>query len=136
MASEPFVRCAKCRTVLPEPPNTPLEKRNPCPTCGSTGREISVTGAIVATSQVTANVVVNPPAATARASAGSPQVAIGSLEDAGFDVQWLQLSEGGPWIVRVFDRQGEWIDGSVQDDPQDALLAVSERLLPPSEPAE
>jgi hypothetical protein len=48
----------------------------------------------------------------------------------------LRLSEGGAWMVRVFDRQGTWIDGSIQDDPQEALLAVCERLLPPPKPSE
>jgi hypothetical protein len=28
-------------------------------------------------------------------------------------------------MVRVFDREGNWIDGSIQDDPQDAILSVS-----------
>lgn len=39
-------------------------------------------------------------------------------------------------MIWVFDRQGTFIDGSIQDDPQDALLAVSERLLPPQKPSE
>jgi hypothetical protein len=39
-------------------------------------------------------------------------------------------------MIWVFDRQGIFIDGSIQDDPQDALLAVSERLLPPQKPSE
>jgi hypothetical protein len=56
----------------------------------------------------------------------------GSLVEIGFSVEWWQLSPGGAWMVRVFDDQGKWIDGSIQDDPQDAILAVSERLLPPS----
>jgi hypothetical protein len=62
---------------------------------------------------------------------GYPTGSIARLEDAGFDLQWLRLSEGGAWMVRVFDRHGTWIDGSIQDDPQEALLAVCERLLPP-----
>jgi hypothetical protein len=32
--------------------------------------------------------------------------------------------------VRVFDREGEFIDGAMADDPQDAILAVSEKLIP------
>ena len=67
-------------------------------------------------------------AATARSSAVTE-----TLEDAGFDLQWLRLSERGPWLVRVFDRQGDLIDVAEADDPQEAILAVSERLLPPSE---
>jgi len=67
---------------------------------------------------------------------GVAEVVSAPLEDAGFDVQWLELSEGGGWMVRVFERQGTWIDGSIQDDPQEALLAVCERLLPPQKPSE
>ncbi len=78
----------------------------------------------------TADVLIEAPAATARADAPAPKVVIGNLEDAGFDVQWLRLSDQGKWMVRVFDRQGKFIDGSIQDDPADAILAVAERLLP------
>jgi hypothetical protein len=58
------------------------------------------------------------------------------LEDAGFDLQWQRLSKDGAWMIWVFDRQGTFIDGSIQDDPQEALLAVCERLLPPQKPSE
>jgi hypothetical protein len=34
-------------------------------------------------------------------------------------------------MIWVFDRQRTFIDGSIQDDPQEALLVVCERLLPP-----
>jgi hypothetical protein len=54
------------------------------------------------------------------------------LEDAGFRLSWLRLSEGGAWMLRVFDGD-ELIDISAQDDPADALLAVAERLLPPGD---
>ena len=82
------------------------------------------------------DVAVTVSAATARASAGQPTVVIGNLEDAGFDLKWLRLSSGGAWMLQVYDDQGTFIDGSIQDDPQDALLAVSERLLPPSDSSE
>ncbi len=52
------------------------------------------------------------------------------VTDAGFHLQWLRLSDGGAWMVRVYDEGGTFIDGSVQDDPGDALLALAERLLP------
>jgi hypothetical protein len=55
------------------------------------------------------------------------------LEDAGFDVQWLELTPGGAWMVRVFNRQGDFIDGAAGDDLQDVLFEVFERLLPRSD---
>jgi hypothetical protein len=45
-------------------------------------------------------------------------------------VSWVRLSEGGAWMVRVFERDGTFTDGAVADDPEDAILAVAERLLP------
>jgi hypothetical protein len=94
--------------------------------------EIALTASVVSA----ADVVIEAPSATARAEAPEPKVVIENLEDDGFDLQWLRLSEGGPWMLRVFDRGGNFIDGSIQDDPVDALLAVAERLLPPPEPGE
>jgi hypothetical protein len=125
-----ITRCGNCQTVLAEPSDTPPEQRVPCPNCGSKVRifEKNITATIVPRGDV---VVVATPA-EARAEGIAPNVRIDQLEDAGFDVRWLRLSEGGAWMVRVYDREGSYIDGSVQDDPQDALLAVSERLLPPS----
>jgi hypothetical protein len=123
-------RCGNCNTVLAEPSDTPPEKRVECPNCGSKVRifEKNLTATVVASADV---VVVAVPA-EARASATPGQVRIDQLEDAGFDMQWLRLSEGGAWMLQVFDREGSYIAGSVQDDPQDALLAVSDQILPSS----
>ncbi|MGZ4347905.1 MAG: hypothetical protein ACXVFB_11980 [Gaiellaceae bacterium] len=74
--------------------------------------------------------MIEAPATAATSEVSQPKVVIENLEDAGFDLQWLRMSEGGAWMVRVFDREGKFIDGSIQDDPSDALLAVAERLLP------
>ena len=52
------------------------------------------------------------------------------LEDAGFDVSWQRLSEGGAWLVLVHDREGNLVDGSMAGDPEEAILAVVDRLLP------
>lgn len=123
------VRCGNCKAVLAEPSDLPPEQRKGCPTCGSTQRQFEKN--LTATVVTGADVVVVAAPAEGRATATPPQVRIDELEDAGFDLQWLQLSPGGAWMVRAYDRDGNWIAGSVQDDPQDALLAVSERLLPP-----
>jgi hypothetical protein len=60
----------------------------------------------------------------------APTVIIAKLTDASYDLQWLRLSEGGAWMVRVYDSTGDFVDGSIADDPAEALLAVAERLLP------
>ena len=52
------------------------------------------------------------------------------LEDAHFHVQWLRLSEGGAWMVNVLNEAGECIDTALADNPEEAILAVAERLLP------
>ena len=69
--------------------------------------------------------------AIAQATPGTPQRKTDQLEDAGFDVQWLRV--GDAWMVRVFDRDGKWIAGSVQDDMETAILAVADSLLPKSD---
>jgi hypothetical protein len=93
-----------------------------------------------------ADVTVHPPAAVARAGADPPEVKItegvpdeiaranesieaSKLREAGFSVSWWELSEGGPAMVRVF-KGDEYADGSIADDPQDAILAVIESLIP------
>jgi hypothetical protein len=128
MGDEPIVRCGECLTNLAEPLNTPLEQRRPCPECRSLRRNVALT--LAATVIADADVTVVAPAAAATTSAITPEAAISKLEELEYRVEWLRLSPGGAWMVRVYDGSGAWIDGSVQDDPADALLAVAERLLP------
>ena len=132
MATEPIVRCA-CGELLAEPLDTPPEQRVKCPNCGSTARHYSITAeaGVYLVAGLSAELSV-----TARPTSPPPSVETLPLEDAGFDVTWLRLSDDGPWMVRVFDRQGGFIDGSIADDPDEAIVAVAERLLPPSQPAE
>jgi hypothetical protein len=48
----------------------------------------------------------------------------------------LQVSDGSAWLVRVFDREGRFIDRAVADDPEEAVLAVAERPSPPRDARE
>jgi hypothetical protein len=128
MGDEPTVRCGECLTNLAEPLNTRLEQRKPCPECGSLRRNVAVTLATTVVAGV--DVTVMAPTATATASALTPEATISKLEELEYRIEWLRLSPGGAWMVRVYDGIGAWIDGSVQDNPADALLAVAERLLP------
>jgi hypothetical protein len=126
-ADEPVVRCSKCLTLLAEPPNTPPEKRVPCPKCGGA---LARTYAITLSARVVTDVVTQPPPAEATASAPTAEVAVAKLADAHYSLQWLRLSGGGAWMLRVFDPDGDFRDGAISDDPQEALLGVAERLLP------
>ena len=106
-----------------------MDERKPCRWCGGMNRNYDPT--------LTATVFVQPdmaqPGMTQPAIPADALDAADTLEDAGFDVTWLQLSEDGAWMVRVHDRQGRFVGGSIQDDPQSAILAVAEDLLPPSQ---
>jgi len=130
--SETVVRCGKCDTLLAEPPDTPSDDRIPCPKCGSTARSFVV--GLEATVVAQPDVVVQAPPATATASAAEVSVRItgatAKTADAEFRLEWLRLSEGGAWMVRVYDEKGTFVAGSIQDDPQDAILAVAEQLAP------
>jgi len=128
--SGPVVRCEKCLNLIPEEPNTPLESREPCPLCGSKARNyaISLGGSIRGLATVTAELTF----VGAKESEPPPQTAAkGSiLLEAGYELKWLELTEHGAWCVQVF-RGDELIEMSSAIDPQDALLAVVEALLPP-----
>lgn len=54
--------CGQCGELLTEPAHTPVEKRQPCPKCGSTRRNFSVElrGAITVSGGVTATLVTYP----------------------------------------------------------------------------
>jgi hypothetical protein len=79
------------------------------------------------------DVNVHPETGVLRLEGDAPTVRIEQFEDAGFRLSWHRLRPGGAVMVQVFDAGGDFIDGSIQDDPEDALLAVAERLLPPPE---
>jgi hypothetical protein len=52
------------------------------------------------------------------------------LADATYSLQWHRLTEDGAWTLFVFNEEGEFVDISAAFDPEEALLAVAERLLP------
>lgn len=56
--------CGNCGEPLTEPANTPFEKRQPCPKCGSTRRNFSVemTASITVSASFTATVITYPKA--------------------------------------------------------------------------
>jgi hypothetical protein len=56
--------CGNCGELLAEPANTPVEKRQPCPKCGSTRRNFSVemTASLTVSGSFTATVITYPKA--------------------------------------------------------------------------
>jgi DNA-directed RNA polymerase subunit RPC12/RpoP len=122
-------RCARCEAIIPQSPDTPAGERMPCPECGSKTRIFEGAASLA----VGVNVTVVAAAAIATASTEGPAVNIEKplpLETAGFDLQWLRLSDDGAWMVQVYNRQRTLVDCAINDDPEDAFLAVVERLLP------
>jgi hypothetical protein len=51
------------------------------------------------------------------------------LLEAGYELKWNELTEHGAWLLMVY-RDDALIEMAVGLDPQDALLAVIETLLP------
>jgi hypothetical protein len=69
-----------------------------------------------------AEVVVSPAAVAAQTR----------LRTHGRHLRWTELPEpSGAWMLEVLDAEGKLIDGGMGDDPEEALLEVAERLLPP-----
>jgi hypothetical protein len=85
--------------------------------------DVTLSAVVTATS-----VSVTPPTGELRLEGGA---ATGRLEAAGFRLLWERLSEGGAWMLRVYV-EGELVDIAVHDDPETVILAVADRLLPPS----
>jgi hypothetical protein len=47
-------------------------------------------------------------------------------------LRWTEPTEqGAAWMLEVLDADGTVIDSGMGDDPEEALLEVAERLLPP-----
>jgi hypothetical protein len=116
------VTCGNCSKVLSERSDTEASKRSPCPNCGSTVRQFNVTMEAAVTLDAAMSLVV--------VQGEKPKPPDLVLEDAGFDVSWQRLSEGGAWLVFVRDREGNLVDGSMADEPEEAILAVVDRLIP------
>lgn len=129
------VRCGQCKRPVPDPPNTPEDKRRPCEHCGSTSRMFETMNAdrITVTDEITGDVTVSPATASASASAPPAKASVTAdaerlkVADKTYVLQYLRLSDSGAVMLRVFDEAG-YLEGTVQDNPQDAVLAVAERL--------
>jgi hypothetical protein len=123
----PTVTCGNCGRLLDERSDIPAEERLRCPVCGSRARVFTATGGVasaVAIAATPSTVVEDIPAnqaPEAEALRGLYQVTL----------EWHSL-EGGLCWLRVLNVYGEYVEGGVGDSPEDALLEVYERLIPPT----
>ena len=81
----------------------------------------SVTGVGTVTAQLTR---VPPP------HEATPQT--DQMAETGYRVTWYQYPDG-QYLVQVHNGAGELIDGGGGDDPEEMILEVAERLLPPQQ---
>jgi hypothetical protein len=83
-----------------------------------------MTGTVVAKANVSAVAkVIAAPVVAARSSE--------RIEEAGFKVTWYRY-EDGLLLVLVHDDEGNLVDGGGGVNPDDCILGVIERLLPPA----
>ena len=81
-----MTKCGQCGASINERSDTPAEERRPCPNCGSTTREFASSAALVATSSVSAEAVVERGVNESRAAVLFLLLAIG-----------LTVGFGAPW---------------------------------------
>jgi hypothetical protein len=83
---------------------------------------------------MTGDVTVVAAAAPASASAPSPTPKVTEdashlqVADRTYTLQWLRLSESGAYMCSVLDEAGTLVETAIADKPEDAVLAVAERL--------
>ena len=130
---ESKVFCGNCGRELDERSDTPAEKREKCPVCGSIDRVVTKSGSS-STVRVTA--------ASATAVAAAPKINVETVEaDQSSEAEkirgrfratldWYSLGDG-LWMLNVLNERGDVVEGGVGDDPEQALLEVYERVLPP-----
>jgi len=128
------VACGRCKRLLDERSDIAPDDRPPCPVCGSLQRQFGVS--------LTAVVAVGSGGAVAGGFAPSARVEVASVpegarpeakEIAGTyeaTCRWFKLGE--MWMLQVVDVKGEVVEGGIGDSPEDALLEVYERLIPPA----
>ncbi len=124
-SSKDRVTCGKCGAVIAESRDTRPEERQPCPRCGSTSRLFSVAlvGEVIVGATLSVKVDVIPAPAEAEPTTET-------FREIGYNVTWYAYPDG-QYLVQVFDNLGNLLDGGGGDDPEEMILEVAERLLPP-----
>lgn len=108
----------------------PAEQREPCPVCGSTIREFRDSGTLGV--RVTVSAVAlgkRTPVEGVEADQRLEAETIRGRYRATLD--WYVLSNG-VWMLQVLNERGEVVEGGLGDNPDDAVLEVYERLIPPT----
>jgi hypothetical protein len=139
-----------CRTVLDESESTPKGARSPCPNCGSIDRFVSAeVVAKPAEAQAEGGlhrvhasdtIDIQPVEAAKVESVGKVyparliQEQIAVLLPIRYRVEWLEpTNPDGSYTVSIYDDNDNLIDMAESTNPEDAILAVAERLLPSQE---
>jgi hypothetical protein len=124
-SSNDLVTCGKCGAAIAESRDTRPEERQPCPRCGSTSRlfRVAIVGQAVVSATLSVKVDVIPAPAEAEPTTET-------FREVGYNVTWYAYPDG-QYLVQVFDDSGNLLDGGGGDDPEEMILEVAERLLPP-----
>jgi hypothetical protein len=138
-----IVACKECGESMAESSDTPLDRRQPCPRCGSRARSFTVgetdglgrdDGRESVSGEPGDDLIVRAPTATVGVSAGpAPRQSISDTfvaADHTYTVTHTR-TPGGAWVTQVYTADGTLLDMSVQSDATDALLAVIDSILPP-----
>jgi DNA-directed RNA polymerase subunit RPC12/RpoP len=125
------VRCANCgRELDGSEENVPLEQRKPCPVCGSTARAFDKVIAIEVQVASAVAVAAAPRVHVERTPADERDEAKTLRGRYDVSLSWDRL-EGDLWLLHVYNVDGDLVEGGIGDNPEDALLEVYERLIPP-----
>jgi hypothetical protein len=131
-AESPGVFCGNCGRELDFGSQSADAERKPCPVCGSTERDFRKSGgATVGRRLVTASVAIPIESLrgvkTTRSTTERAAAIRGRYRAT---LQWHRL-EDGLWLLQVLNEDGDVVEGGIGDDPDEALLEVYERLVPP-----
>jgi hypothetical protein len=106
----------------------PIAERAPCPVCGSTSRAFALAlgSGVYAISGMSATLVPgeNVPADQTPAADELRGVFEATL-------RWQTLGDN-LWMIQVLNADGEVVEGGIGDNPEEALLEVYERVIPPT----
>jgi hypothetical protein len=127
------VFCGNCGRELDVPSDVPPERRDPCPVCGSTVRDFRDSATVVLRiTGISASAVANEPTIRVESVQADRRPEAETIRGRfRATLDWQELGNG-LWMLHVLNERGDLVEGGVGDSPEDALLEVYERLIPPT----